>query len=123
MIATTGLGSAHNETHYPDHIVNMITSYLPSNLPFNSDGFQSLANVLLEKRRKQSLEEKASSELTPCLICRGIEMVLQRSEETDASRTNASSGNTAHSMMTNNKPAANSTKSGVKRSRSADDTV
>ena len=50
-------------------------------------------------------------------------MVLQRSEETDASRTNASSGNTANDMMTNDKPAANGTKRGVKRSRSADDTV
>ncbi len=60
MIARTG-----NETHYPDHIVNMITSYLPSSLLVDSDGFRSLANVLLEKRRKQRREEKASSELTP----------------------------------------------------------
>jgi hypothetical protein len=104
--------------------VMMIKSFLPSGLPVDRDGMQKLANTLLETRKKKRIEEEARlekekdlMELSRCLICRGIEMVLKRSEKKDKDLNNASSGTTANKKMTKANMTDNGKSSGVKRRR------
>jgi hypothetical protein len=82
-IARKGLKDANNNKYDEENIVQTSTSYLPSGLPVDRDGMQKLADGLVERRRRRRKEEEAHNkamELGQCLICRGIETVLQTSE-------------------------------------------
>jgi hypothetical protein len=66
--------------------VQTIASYLPSGLPVDTDGMRKMAKEQLVRRAEKRLEEEAQlqkeknlMELHGCLICRGIELVMNTS--------------------------------------------
>jgi hypothetical protein len=69
-IARKGLKDVNNEKYKKKNMVDTITSYLPSSLPVDS--------VRIEEEAR--LQKKM--DLIRCLICTGIEMILQTSENT-----------------------------------------
>ena len=100
-IVQKGLASIQYIGYNPAIVVDLITAFLPSEpidgydkpfrLPVDSGGFRAIADKLV-MRRKQKREveeatlksekqaEKECVELTQCLICRGMELLLQRCE-------------------------------------------
>jgi hypothetical protein len=89
-ITRKGLEEAKNEKYDEKNIVQTITSYLPSGLPVDADGMSKMAKERLVRRAKKRWEEEAQlqkekdlMELSRCLICRGIELVLKTSELKD----------------------------------------
>ncbi len=94
-IVRKGLVDANNATYDEENIVNTLISFLPSGLPIDEDGMQLIANKLHERRKKKRIsdeakveKEKERMELTRCLICRAIELLLQTSETNDAKMEN-----------------------------------
>lgn len=89
-IARKGLDDANNATYDEKNIVERITNYLPSGLPVDRYGMQQISNRIVEKRKIKRIDEEArlatekeQMELSRCLTCRGIEMILQASEMAD----------------------------------------
>ena len=89
-IARKGLDDANKATYDENDIVKRIRSYLPSGLPVDWDGMQEISERILKKIKKKRIEEEArlqkqkeQMELSRCLICRGIETILQTTENTD----------------------------------------
>ncbi len=94
-IVRKGLVDANNTTYDEENIVITLLSFLPSGLPIDEDGMQLIANKLHERRKKKRIsdeakveKEKERMELTRCLICRAIELLLQTSETNDAKLDN-----------------------------------
>jgi hypothetical protein len=94
-IVRKGLVDANNATYDEENIVNTLISFLPSGLPIDEDGMQLISNKLHESRKKKRIsdeakveKEKERMELTRCLICRAIELLLQTSETNDAELDN-----------------------------------
>jgi hypothetical protein len=86
-IIRKGLEEAKKKQYEEENIVQTIASYLPSGLPVGADGMKTMAKELVDRRWKKRLEEEAElqkdkdmMELSRCLICRGIELVLKTSE-------------------------------------------
>ena len=94
-IVRKGLVDANNATYDEENIVITLLSFLPSGLPIDENGMQLIANKLHERRKKKRIsgeakveKEKERMELTRCLICRAIELLLQTSETNDAKLDN-----------------------------------
>jgi hypothetical protein len=88
-IVRKGLVDSNHEKYDDENIVDTLTSFLPSGLPVDTIGMQQIANRLHERRKKKRISEEAQlqkekerMELTRCLICRGIELLLQKIEST-----------------------------------------
>ena len=88
-IVRKGLVDANHEKYDDENIVDTLTSFLPSGLPVDTIGMQQIANRLHERRKNKRISEEAQvqkekerMELTRCLICRGIELLLQKNEST-----------------------------------------
>ena len=84
-IVTQGLANIQCKAYHPNIVVKLITSYLPSELPVDDDGFRALAKQRVTGRKKERKEAEAKvkeeqqrMELIQCLLCRGIELMLQR---------------------------------------------
>jgi hypothetical protein len=83
-IIRKGLEEAKNKQYEEENIVQTVATYLPSGLPVDADGMKTMAKKLVDRRwKKKRLEEetklqkeKVFMELSRCLICRGIELVL-----------------------------------------------
>jgi hypothetical protein len=88
-IVRKGLVDANHEKYDDENIVDTLTSFLPSGLPVDTIGMQQIAKRLHERRKNKRISEEAKlqkekerMELTRCLICRGIELLLQKIEST-----------------------------------------
>ena len=88
-IVRKGLVDANHEKYDDENIVDTLTSFLPSGLPVDTIGMQQIAKRLHERRKNKRIskeaklqKEKERMELTRCLICRGIELLLQKIEST-----------------------------------------
>ena len=95
-ITRKGLEDVKNKKYDEKNIVQTITSYLPSGLPVDKNGFLQMAKTLRERRKKEYLEEEAQKQfmyLSCCLICRGIELVLKTSELNDNKKIQGSTQN------------------------------
>ena len=118
MITRKGLEDAKNKKYDEKNIVQTITTYLPSGLPVDKNGFLQMAKTLRERRKKEYLEEEAQKQfmyLSCCLICRGIELVLKTSELNDNKKIQ---GSTQNDRMKIYKRAENWKTTGKKRTRS-----
>jgi hypothetical protein len=96
------LQDAKNEQYDEQYLVQTISSYLPSGLPFDEDDMNKMAKDLLDTRTKKSKEERLKiqleyhlRDLCSCLIERGIELVLERSELMDEKQLKTNQGNAA----------------------------
>jgi hypothetical protein len=58
-ITRKGLEDAKNKKYDEKNIMQTITSYLPSGLPIDKNGFLKVAKTLRETRKKENLEEEA----------------------------------------------------------------
>jgi hypothetical protein len=117
-ITRKGLEDAKNKKYDEKNIVQTITTYLPSGLPVDKNGFLQMAKTLRERRKKEYLEEEAQKQfmyLSCCLICRGIELVLKTSELNDNKKIQ---GSTQNDRMKIYKNAENWKTTGKKRTRS-----
>jgi hypothetical protein len=97
--------------------VQTIRTYLPSGLPLDKNEFLKMAKILRETRKKEWLEEYAQKQLMDlscCLICRGIELVLKTSELNDVKNIQ---GGTQNDRMKIYKNAENWKTTGKKRTR------
>jgi hypothetical protein len=104
--------------------VQTITSYLPSGLPVDADGMSKMAKERLVRRAKKRWEEEVQlqkeknlMELSPCLICRGIKLVLKTSELKDDKNLKIHQGNPINDGIETYKNLENWKRRGKKRRR------
>ena len=119
-ITRKGLEDAKNKKYHEKNISQTIMSYLPSGLPVDADGMSKMAKERLVRRAQKRWEEQAQlqkekdlMELSQCLICRGIELVLKTSELKDDTQQ----GNAINDGIETYKTSENWKRRGKKRRR------
>ena len=122
-ITRKGLDDANNATYDENNIVERIKSYLPSGLPVDNAGMLQISKRIVQKRKKKRLDEEAQlaeemeqMELSRCLTCRAIEMILQASETADEKKITRSREASNEGMKRNSK-AERVKRRGLKRKK------